>query len=117
MTHLAEWSAGKGHSQALSKMAKAVLKLGDTIWRVRGADLPEGAKVRVTGVDDGTLIVESTQRLNCDYCWVFLLRGPALGNAHPQQIMKVNDADWDFIIRYKKCRDIARVQHFKRFCS
>ena len=36
------------------------VKLGDTLWRVRGSDLPAGSKVRVTGVDDGTLVVEQT---------------------------------------------------------
>ena len=36
------------------------VKLGDTLWRVRGSDLPAGSKVRVTGVDDGTLMVEQT---------------------------------------------------------
>ena len=30
-------------------------RIGDTIWRVRGRDMPEGTQVRVTGVDDKTL--------------------------------------------------------------
>ena len=34
------------------------VKLGDTTWRVRGGeDLPVGAKVRVTGAEDGALVV------------------------------------------------------------
>ena len=34
------------------------IKLGDTIWRVSGPDLPEGAKVRVVGSRAETLLVE-----------------------------------------------------------
>ncbi|MFV3128062.1 NfeD family protein [Niveispirillum sp. KHB5.9] len=35
-------------------------KVGDTVWRVAGlADLPEGARVRVTGVDGTVLRVEA----------------------------------------------------------
>ena len=36
------------------------VKIGDTLWRVTGPDLPRGARVRVTGVREGTgeLIVE-----------------------------------------------------------
>lgn len=33
-------------------------KLGDTLWRVEGPDLPAGARVRVTGERGGTLSVE-----------------------------------------------------------
>lgn len=33
--------------------------IGDSIWRVRGADLPEGASVRVIGSDGAVLLVES----------------------------------------------------------
>ena len=33
-------------------------KLGDTLWRVAGPDLPSGARVTVTGEADGTLTVE-----------------------------------------------------------
>ncbi|HEV7255035.1 MAG TPA: NfeD family protein [Mesorhizobium sp.] len=33
------------------------IRLGDTIWRVRGPDLPAGARVRVTGVEDTRLVV------------------------------------------------------------
>ena len=38
-------------------------RIGDTIWRVRGSDMPKGAQVRVTGVDDKTLtlLVEKIQ--------------------------------------------------------
>ena len=35
------------------------VKLGDTVWRVSGPDLPEGAKVRVVGADAETLVVEA----------------------------------------------------------
>ena len=36
------------------------VKLGDTIWRANStADLPKGARVRVTGHADGALIVEA----------------------------------------------------------
>lgn len=35
-------------------------KLGDSIWMVQGADTPEGAKVRVVGVDGVVLQVERT---------------------------------------------------------
>lgn len=33
------------------------LKIGDTIWRVTGQDLPAGAKVIVTGADGTALVV------------------------------------------------------------
>lgn len=33
------------------------VRLGDTRWRVSGPDLPVGAQVVISGVDDGTLIV------------------------------------------------------------
>ena len=33
-------------------------RLGDTLWRVAGPDLPSGARVTVTGEADGTLTVE-----------------------------------------------------------
>lgn len=35
------------------------IKLGDTQWRVKGPDLPSGARVRVTGVEDSVLMVEA----------------------------------------------------------
>lgn len=34
------------------------VKLGDTIWRVQGPDLPKGAHIKVTGKNAGVLIVE-----------------------------------------------------------
>ncbi len=34
------------------------VRLGDTTWRVRGNDLPVGTKIRVTGSDGSSLIVE-----------------------------------------------------------
>lgn len=33
-------------------------RVGDTLWKVRGPDLPAGANVRVTGVDGTQLVVE-----------------------------------------------------------
>jgi len=35
------------------------IKLGDTVWRVEGADLPAGAQVRVVGTDGAVLKVEA----------------------------------------------------------
>lgn len=34
------------------------IKLGDTLWRVKGPDLPSGTKVRVVGDDGDSLMVE-----------------------------------------------------------
>ena len=34
------------------------IKVEDSIWKVHGKDLPEGAQVRVTGVDGTILMVE-----------------------------------------------------------
>jgi inner membrane protein len=34
------------------------VRIGDTVWRVTGADAAAGARVKVTGVDGGTLVVE-----------------------------------------------------------
>ncbi len=34
------------------------VRLGDTIWRVRGNDLPVGTRIRVTGSDGSALFVE-----------------------------------------------------------
>ena len=34
------------------------VKLGDTLWRVQGPDMPAGSRVRVVGEDRGTLLVE-----------------------------------------------------------
>jgi len=33
------------------------IRLGDTLWRVKGPDLPAGSRVRVTGVEDTRLVV------------------------------------------------------------
>ena len=33
------------------------VKIGDTIWMVRGPDTPAGARVKVTAADGGTLVV------------------------------------------------------------
>ncbi len=38
---------------------KGRLGIEDTIWELRGPDLPRGAKVRVTGVDGMRLVVEA----------------------------------------------------------
>jgi inner membrane protein len=38
-----------GHGRAI---------IGDSVWSVRGADAPQGARVRVTGVDGSTLLIE-----------------------------------------------------------
>lgn len=35
------------------------VRIGDTVWRVAGSDAPAGARVKVTGVDGGTLVVEA----------------------------------------------------------
>jgi membrane protein implicated in regulation of membrane protease activity len=35
------------------------IKIGDTVWRVAGPDLPAGARVRVANVGDTELIVEA----------------------------------------------------------
>lgn len=32
--------------------------VGDTLWQVKGPDTPAGARVRVTGIDAATLVVE-----------------------------------------------------------
>jgi membrane protein implicated in regulation of membrane protease activity len=34
------------------------VRIGDSVWRVAGADQPAGARVTVKGVDGGTLLVE-----------------------------------------------------------
>lgn len=35
------------------------VRLGDTLWRVSGPDLPAGTRVRVSGAKDGELTVET----------------------------------------------------------
>lgn len=37
------------------------VKLGDTVWRVVGPDLPAGARVKVVDTEGGTLKVEATE--------------------------------------------------------
>ncbi len=37
------------------------VRVGDGFWRVKGADLPAGVQVRVTGVDGATLVVEKVE--------------------------------------------------------
>ncbi|QTR50583.1 NfeD family protein [Candidatus Thiothrix anitrata] len=37
---------------------RGTMRVGDTAWRVTGADLPSGMRVRVTGVDGVLFIVE-----------------------------------------------------------
>ncbi|MGN8022818.1 NfeD family protein [Phyllobacterium sp. 22229] len=34
-------------------------RIGDSLWRVKGPDLPAGSRVRITGTDQGTLTVEA----------------------------------------------------------
>ncbi|MEA2933359.1 MAG: inner membrane protein [Variibacter sp.] len=34
------------------------VRIGDTLWQVRGPDTPTGARVRVTGVDGAMLVVD-----------------------------------------------------------
>lgn len=40
------------------KDGHGVHKIGDTQWRLKGPDLPEGTKVKVVGLDGNALIVE-----------------------------------------------------------
>ena len=35
------------------------VRLADTVWRVSGPDAAQGATVRITGIDGGTLTVEA----------------------------------------------------------
>jgi inner membrane protein len=37
------------------------IRVADSVWRVRGPALPAGHRVRVTGVDGSTLLVENAQ--------------------------------------------------------
>ena len=39
------------------------IKLGDTVWRVEGPDLPAGSKVRVVDSSAATLRVEASEKL------------------------------------------------------
>jgi membrane protein implicated in regulation of membrane protease activity len=36
------------------------IRVGDTVWRVTGPDQPAGNRVKITGSDGGTLMVERT---------------------------------------------------------
>ena len=38
------------------------VRVGDTVWKVAGPDLPNGARVRVTGVDGAVLTVAASDR-------------------------------------------------------
>jgi membrane protein implicated in regulation of membrane protease activity len=40
---------------------RGAAKVGDTVWRVEGQDMPAGAKVTVTGTDGTVLKVEGAQ--------------------------------------------------------
>lgn len=35
------------------------IRIGDTLWRVKGADIPAGNRVRVVAVEGGDLVVEA----------------------------------------------------------
>lgn len=37
------------------------VRLGDTLWLVSGRDLPAGTRVRITGADGATLVVEALE--------------------------------------------------------
>lgn len=37
------------------------ISVNDTLWRVRGPDLPQGTRVKVVGVDGALLIVEAAE--------------------------------------------------------
>lgn len=40
---------------------RGMLKINDTLWRIRGTDSPQGAWVKITAVDGMELIVEATE--------------------------------------------------------
>ena len=49
-----------GKTFALAEAVKAgegAIRVNDTKWRVRGPDMPAGTKVRVTGVEDATILL------------------------------------------------------------
>lgn len=46
-------------TEALSN-GRGTIRVGDTAWRVSGADLPAGTRVRVTGVDGVIFTVEKS---------------------------------------------------------
>ena len=37
---------------------RGTVKIGDTLWRAEGPDAAQGARVKVTGTDGATLMVE-----------------------------------------------------------
>jgi len=48
-----------GHDYPLAEAIKAgegAIRVNDTKWRVRGPDMPAGTRVRVTGVEDATML-------------------------------------------------------------
>lgn len=48
-----------GHAYPLAEAIKAgegAIRVNDTKWRVRGPDMPAGTRVRVTGVEDATML-------------------------------------------------------------
>ena len=40
------------------------IHVDDTVWRVRGPDAPAGTEVRVTGIEDGLLVVAPDARVS-----------------------------------------------------
>ncbi len=38
------------------KAGEGRVRVNDSVWRARGADMPAGTKVRVTGVEDGVVL-------------------------------------------------------------
>ncbi|MFZ5791542.1 MAG: NfeD family protein [Pseudomonadota bacterium] len=43
------------------RAGRGAVKVGDTVWRAEGPDLPAGSRVRVTGVSGTTLKVERVE--------------------------------------------------------
>ena len=39
------------------------VRVGDGVWMARGADAPQGARVRITGTQGSCLLVENTDLL------------------------------------------------------
>ncbi len=40
------------------------IRIGDTLWRVKGSDVPAGNRVRVIAVEGGDLVVEAEQMIS-----------------------------------------------------
>jgi membrane protein implicated in regulation of membrane protease activity len=38
-------------------------RVGDSLWRVTGPDLAAGTRVRITGIDHGTLVIEMAETI------------------------------------------------------